>query len=406
MGSSTLAVILGLVAGIVSLVATRKLLRNFPTRVLQGWLRPWNNKFDDQYLQKAGKAISGRLYNTYLLPFCIAIAIAISVCGALLVMPPALPLQILAAFGGVLAVGIPSFLLPSLQHYRRKVANVAARQLVRHVKPEEATALLVQAAAHPDKLVRLAAITGLRELGTNSGTAALQKLGGDQDATVAAAARDAMADLLPALKGTQILSVRTMETYIGEHRFLTAQLASRNPREAFRAREKLDEITRQIDEIVYSQLSLRRTFPDVFCGDCYSRAEVLNYEEWHWVRCKQCHEVHGLRTGVRTVVGEIGAGSPTLENGHGHLENGTLRVSLWNGQTQKARYGEVDVLVVTGGQGINYDWAISAVIEKMLNQSKGPRNMVSVKLVGNPVLEVNTLHLLRTLDPGVMGGGA
>ena len=82
--------------------------------------------------------------------------------------------------------------------------------------------------------------------------------------------------------------------------------------------------------------------------------------------------------------------------------NGILHVGLWDEKTQKGRYGEIEVLEIIGGNAINYDWAISAVIEKFHNQHQGPANMLTVRFVANPILEANTIHLLRTLDPGLI----
>jgi hypothetical protein len=402
MAAGWISIVVGLVTGVFAFTATYKLLGNFPATWIQDWLKPRNAKADERYLRRASKALTSNVHSSLFLPFApVIIATGLMIVLAIREYPYWMAL---AACVSVAGLGSAMLLKKPLREYRRKVSSLAARQLVRRAKPEEAGAILIAAANHQDAVVRLAAVEVLRELGTNSGIAALKKLAEDQDASVVAAARDAMDDLIPALKGSLILSVRTMETYVEEHKFLGKQFASRKPANPARVLEKLTEITQQIDEIVYSQLSLRRAYPDVFCEDCLSRAEDLQYEEWEWVRCKHCKEVHGLRAGVRKVVGQIGGELPF--GGEGKFENGVLRVTLWDAEKQKARYGEVDVLEVIGGQGINYDWAISAVIEKMHNQGQGRANMVSVKLTGKPVLEVNTLHLLRTLDPGVMGGEA
>jgi hypothetical protein len=256
---------------------------------------------------------------------------------------------------------------------------------------------LVEASAHSDPHVRFAATMGLRELGTNSGMEALQKLSDDSDHRVAGEARDAVSDLLPVLKGNAMLSVRTMETYVQEHQFLEKSRGSSRPDKVHEAFDKLYEITNQIDEIVFSQLPIRRSYPDVFCMDCYARAEDMRYEDWQWVRCKRCKEVHGLKIGVEKVVGQIGG------DGDRALDNGLLYLNLWDEGNRKARYAELDVLEIVGGKPLNYDWAVSAVVDKMHNQHHGQANRISVKLVGNPSLEVNTLHLLRTLDSSVMG---
>ena len=270
-------------------------------------------------------------------------------------------------------------------------------QLVRRAKPADAGPILARWSEHKDPVVRMAAVAGLRELGTNSGIETLKRMGEDAEQRVALSAKDSLDDLLPVLRGKMMLSVRTMDIYVEEHKFLEKQQGSKSAAIGESPADKLLEITRQIEEIVFSQLPLRRSFPDLFCEDCYSRAESLTYEEWEWVRCKVCHEVHGLKMGTVKIIGQIGGESNWM------LDQGQLRVNLWDDLAHKARFGEVDILEIIGGKPINYDWAVNAVLEKIRNQNQGPANRISVKLSGNPALEVNTLHLLRSLDPGVMG---
>ena len=64
----------------------------------------------------------------------------------------------------------------------------------------------------------------------------------------------------------------------------------------------------QIDEIVFSQLPLRRAFPHVYCKKCNARAERKTYEGWAWMRCRKCEDALELTTGIVQVVGQIGGG--------------------------------------------------------------------------------------------------
>ncbi len=396
-------VIFGIVAGIFSMLATSKLLGNPPAGWIKRLLNPQMKTPDTRYLQLTNEAITKRIHRSLLMPTAPVLLTALFVTVYFLsdgISTGTWSIGLLIGFLGTVIACYPFMIILPLAEYRKKVSGFAARQLARMAKPEDSGPILIAAAANSDATVRLAAIVGLRELGTKSGIEALRKLAEDKHHEVAVQARDALSDLLPALRGEAMLSVRTMDTYVEEHRFLQKNFKSSDSEKAKRAFEKLHEITLQIDEIVYSQLSVRRAFPDVYCVECYSRAESLHYEEWEWVRCKQCKEVHHLRSGVQKVIGQIG-GKPV--GSEGLLQNGLLRIDLWDDKSQKGRYGEVDVLEIVGGQPVNYDWAISAVIEKLHNQHQGPVNMLTIKLVDQPKLEVNTLHLLRTLDPGVMG---
>lgn len=392
--------ILGMVAGIFSVVTCNRLLRRAPSGWIVRWLRPRGGSVTPQHLIRLRRTMMTRWDRSLLVPFSTMIAGAAfclvyeSITWFTTGEPSYwISLGFLAAVVG----GYPFALHQQLAEYRSKVTTLAALQTVRAAKPEDSGPLLIEGSNHRDPVVRLAAVSGLRELGTNSGVEALKRLGEDGDRRVAAAARNALSDLLPALRGTLILSVRTMDTYVEEHRFLETQLGSNKPGVAAAAFDKLHEISKQIDEIVYSQLSLRRAFPDLYCADCYSRAEAQRYADWEWVRCKQCHEIHGLKVGVEKVIGQIGGDADWA------LEGGVLRLNLWDEKAHKARYAEMDVFEVVGGKALNYDWAVSAVIDKLHNQQQGPANRIAVKLSAEPTLEVNTLQLLRTLDVGTVG---
>jgi hypothetical protein len=395
-------ILFGVVAGIFPMIAANRLLGSPPSGWLRRLLRAPGSKPESRYLQRATAAITQRFHASMWLAMAPVVATGLFLTLYIIsvwLSTGNVEFTLMLGFLGGVAASYPFLLHLQLPEFRKKVSGIAARQLARIAKPEDAGTILLAASTHSDPLVRLAAVAGLRELGTNSGVEALRKLSDDKNHEVAVQARDAMSDLLPVLKGEAMLSVRTMETYVQEHQFLQKNLKSSNADKAVKAFDKLHEITLQIDEIVYSQLAIRRSYPDVYCVDCYSRAEDLRYEEWEWVRCKQCKEVHGLKAGVQKVVGQIGG---EAVDGGSVLQAGVLRVNLWDQASLKGGFGEVDVLEVVGGKAINYDWAVSAVIEKMHNHLQGPANRISVKLIGNPALEVNTLHLLRTLDPGMM----
>ena len=382
--------------------ATSKLLGNTPNSWIKRLLHPQGQNAESAYLQRAESAINQRFHKTLALPM---LPVGFTLAGLLAyfsgigIATGTWNYELLLGFALAVVCCYPFLMHLQLLDFRKKVSGFAAKQMARSARPEAAGKILIAAAGHSDAIVRLAAVAGLRELGTNSGIEALKKLADDKQSEVALQAKDAMRDLLPVLRGESVLSVRTMDTYVEEHRFLQKSLKSSNSDKVKRAFEKLHEISLQIDEIVYSQLAIRRAFPDVYCTACYARAESQHYEEWEWVRCKQCKEVHDLRLGVEKVYGQIG-GDP-LPN-EGSLVNGILHVGLWDEKTQKGRYGEIEVLEIIGGNAINYDWAISAVIEKFHNQHQGPANMLTVRFVANPILEANTIHLLRTLDPGLI----
>jgi hypothetical protein len=397
----------GIFAGAIGLFASIGAIgRRKPTWMYR-WFRPWGqqlalggNTGEKGFMWRVKLALSP--YNhVYALPLFAPLAIM----GMVWLFWPnlvvSLPTQFLPGmmlgYAGAAVLAYPIDLTKSISSYRQQIAIFAAQKLARRMPPALANEILVPLTHVPQASLRIAAAMGLRELGTKEGGEALKALTEDKHDDVAVAARNAYGDLETVYRGVGLLSVRTMETYASEHAYLVKRVrAKRGKAERSQDVEKLEEITRQIDEIVFSQLPLRRSFPDIFCMDCFARGESQRYEEWDWVRCRQCKEVHALRPGVTQVIGQIGG-----ESGW-NLEHGVLRLSLWDDAVRKGRAADLNVLEVIGGQPINYDWAVSAVVDKMHNLSQGIENRVAVKLVNAPVLEGNSLQLLKTLDQSMI----
>jgi hypothetical protein len=164
------------------------------------------------------------------------------------------------------------------------------------------------------------------------------------------------------------------------------------------ARENFEEYARQMDDIVFSQLPLRRAYPDVYCKNCFARGEHQQYEEWDWVRCRQCKEVHALHPGVRQVIGQVGGDADW------DLQDGKLRINLWDESQRKAHAADLDVLQVLGGKAIHYDWAVSALVNALHNHDQAIGSRLAVQLVEAPALEANSLQLLKTLDQSLVIG--
>jgi hypothetical protein len=369
---------------------------------MYGWFRPWGYRGEAGFLRRVKLALSPRNH-FYALPLFAPLLMLGASWVAMSFITGGAPLDFISGmmigYAGATALAYPIDLSKSLAKYRQQIAIYAAQKLARRANPAITNEILVPLTQSPIPSLRIAAAMGLRELGTKDGGEALQLLTTDADASVANAANHAFGDLQAVYQGKGLLSVRTMETYVQEHAYLVRRLrGKRAHKDSRKDLEKLDEITRQIDEIVFSQLPLRRSFPDVYCQNCYTRGEHQRYEEWDWVRCRQCREVHALRPGVRQVVGQIGG------DAHWQLTDGVLHMSLWDDAQRKGRSADLDILEVVAGKPINYDWAVSVVVGKLHNQSPGVGSRIAVRLVGAPVLEANTLQLLKTLDGGLVIG--
>lgn len=388
----TSALIFGGIFAQLSLWASKFILVRQPTLGMKRRLLPKDGRISRGKVAQIEAAISSP-FNRYVFRALAPILVAfLVVLAATAFSQPLNPFGILAYLGS-LGVGYPFLLHFPLTDHRRRLAVLCSRLLVRHTRPEVSEEVMARIVHSSSPVVRLAAIQGLRELGTPAGIEMLRRLSDDPHHKVAADARNAVSDLLPVMTGTQVLSVRTMETYVREHEYWGTHTTSTTWIDDPKPADQLAEITLQIEDIVFSQLPIRRAFPDVYCMDCYARAEAMRHGEWEWIRCKRCQEVHGLRIGVKKAVGQIG-GVDTPR-----LEAGILYLPVWNEAEHQARYAELDELQVIGGKAIHYDWAVGSLVQKIHDQHIGPAYTTTVRLIGQPTLETNSLQLLRSLDP-------
>ena len=286
------------------------------------------------------------------------------------------------------------------KNYRLKLLGYAAHEVAHRLPPAQAEELLLPFARAAKGDTITPAIGAMRDLGTPEAIETLQTLAyrnalGNETLTLAA--DNAQRDLSRlALRETPPLHVGRMAKLVFEHEQLYTQIVKRKKTWYRReTQEGMDAIIEQMDEIVFSQLPLRRSFPAVYCKDCYSRGERMTYESWDWVRCRSCKEATGMYAGVQQIIGQIGGQDDWL------LENGVLKVSLWDDVARKARAAQIDALEVLGGHDIQYDWAVGAVVQVLHNHSADASLRIPVRLSNAPALDANSLRLLQTLDAGM-----
>ena len=323
----------------------------------------------------------------------------------------------LSAFAGM-AIGAASLFTPIFGKYRKRVrlevGSRAAERLSYLYSPEETTELLLPLTTSRSPESRIVAIQGLKGTGTHTAQETLSNLANDKHPLVAAEALESSQEMRQAMLCEGILSVEPLEYFVKEHMHWRKKARSGDalkeyPKPGKKGRKgaassssfalvddpiaKLKETTQSIDEIVYSQMGIRRSFPDVFCKECYARAETQSYMHWDWVRCKHCKDAHHLQSGIAKVTAQIGSDVDW------EMKDDQLFIGLWNESKRMARYAEPDELQIIAGQPINYDWAISALVSKLHDENQGYGWQIAVKLIDNPKLETNTLQLLRNLDP-------
>ncbi len=355
----------------------------------------------DTIFGRARKALSDYRWLDATLLFWPSIVISIALCLAHIELDPKLKAgESLLEFAGIFTGSAVFFTFAYWFDLRRLLlrnwevnANMGAKFLARLRDTGPSTKLLIETSQRGEMVLRMAAIAGLRELGTSEAKGALKNLCSDQHELIAGAANKALRDIEKASKLTVPISVQNIESLIADYLVLQKQLPKVYKFEKEEHQKVFQECFDAIDKIVYSQLILRRSFPDVYCSKCYQRAEWLYSLEWSWVRCVNCKDVVDLVPHIAHVTGQIGEDEPW------QLQDGHLKVRLWNDASTKARNADMDALKIIGGSGINYDWAVSAVVEKLRNENQAFGKDIRVRLVDNPALDHNTLRLLKDLDP-------
>jgi hypothetical protein len=278
--------------------------------------------------------------------------------------------------------------------YRLKVVEYAALEVARRLHPDVATRYLVALASQPWVGARMASVAALRLTGTPGAIAKLEQLKQDDDKDVSAMAHAAHHDLKLVWAGEldHIPVERMTELAKGQTLLLPKMSKNKYSKEHAVERRWLEESMTAMDNLLFSQLPLRHAFPHVICKKCLMRAEKMAYESWDWLRCSRCKQADGLVPGVVRVIGQIGADVPWA------IEEGELRVSLWDDATRTARVADLSGLEIVGGKDINYDWAVSAVLGQLHNQGILADRHLDILLRDAPVLEANTLQLLQSLD--------
>ncbi len=300
----------------------------------------------------------------------------------------------LLAGGGILFMtSFRSSYHKTMQRYWSDHAKIGATAIGRWGEASEALALLQKAALSSDPIWRAAAVLGFKQLPNSAGLTALKTLSLDAAPQVATAAAAAMGELDQVTAGHKPMSVKPLETYMvsaGK----TYIVKGKGPEAKSLDGKGMVEVNFDyLERVLYSQITLRRAFRHVYCRDCYAWAEQMHFEYWDWLCCTKCKDAPALVPDVRYVTAQVG------EPHAWQLQNGELRLGLWDDEKRHARSGSISALEIVGGSDINYDWAVSAVVEKLHNENPAYGKDIRVRLINDPKLDKNTLQLLQDLDP-------
>ena len=112
-----------------------------------------------------------------------------------------------------------------------------------------------------------------------------------------------------------------------------------------------------------------------------------------YVGCRGCGNSNNLVKGIKAVVGLIGDDIKDYKQ-----DGEKMYVNLWFESDKKARNADIDVLEIHESNGINYDYAVNAVLNVLKNDVSRPRKYVKnipVVIRGNPPLSENSRMILK-----------
>ncbi len=154
-----------------------------------------------------------------------------------------------------------------------------------------------------------------------------------------------------------------------------------------RDKRSLQIANNAINTIISLNKLLWKNHPYLFCRKCVLRTKRIQktvglLETYEFIACRNCETCLYLIKNIRQVIGLIGS------NIEDFYQNGDkIYISLWSEQEKKARNADIDVLEIRDTKGINYDYAINAVLVTLKNDASRPREYVKnihVVIRGNP----------------------
>jgi hypothetical protein len=290
-------------------------------------------------------------------------------------------------------LGLLFFVISIVVHFGQNVGDFqlelkkrALRNLLRSTKLLEHQDVFLELAERSDPDSKRIALRGLSQIATAASLEAIEAMRAHTIKEVARIAKISYDRLKKVLDGEKPMALTSMKTMQSRLSGLTILLNA--PDQMY-----LQEARERIDSMVYSQLLQRQSYPNVFCRQCWARAEEHHFRDWHWVNCKICKEAKELVCDVQIVVGQIGGDEPW------ELTDGKLRIGLWKNATKELRYAELDQLEIIGGQPIECDWAVGAWVEANHKRQNKASRKVTIKLLNHPSLSPNSLRLLQAIDP-------
>jgi hypothetical protein len=379
---------LGLGLGILSLMTVLFLFETVENRLKTVWCSLWGRNGKAGLHRRLKSALSPNRFPMFL-PWLLGLLNPIF----LLVIAPnpwnMIALGCLSGYVGLSVLTFPFFLGKKLRAFREELAVYAAGKLAKREEPEFAKEILLAAASSKNESMRFAATIGLPELGSAEAEEALAKLCSDRVTRISVSAMKAYRNLLKVRKLQEIQSVKGLGKLRADFDQEKRLVHYREGWDSMKSFPKLARFADQIDKIIYSQLLLRQGYPALFCEKCHAFAERAVHDDWHWVYCPICNDAIDLKPGIERVIGTIGAGSDW------DLQDGILRISLWDRIGKRPVYAEIEALEIVEDETLDLDWAVSAVLEMLHNKHLPSEGQIGIRYIGHPKLGTNVQHILR-----------
>lgn len=371
-----------------SVLAVMSLFQYVEPRITAYWCRSPRGKNDARFRRRMRWALSPRKW-TMAVPLLFGLLNPFYLLAILGGSAAEFALTCFAVYIATCLVAYPFYLRKALRAFRQKLATEAVRKLVRIADNQFAEELIIAAAQSSEPVLRVVACEGLRLMGTPACNQALDKLCGDRNMQVSLAACYAAKDLAKVLSGKHIESLAALEPLLKEYQLATTYFQRKEDGTVGQDEPRIRKAEREIDKIVYSQLLLRRAFPDVYCEKCHVFGEMQAFHDWRWVSCPVCKDAIDLKSGIAKAIGTIGAATPWL------LEGNVLKVSVWDTENRRVIPAAISALEVVGLKDIDYDWALSAVLEMLRNRRIEGSAAIPIRLEHSPPLSVNSRNLIR-----------
>lgn len=142
-----------------------------------------------------------------------------------------------------------------------------------------------------------------------------------------------------------------------------------------------------LEKIVKSNAPYLSHYPNLFCGRCYRRPTLVMPDV---TACPKCGVSKNLLMGITEVAGVIGGELLEMERKKDKIE-----VPVWIEEEKRARFADINVLVIRENGVENYHLAINALLlELNKNTPQQPGEKIPVSVEGKPPLSNFELNLL------------